>query len=162
MTAKHPTFVYEINGTSIANLVAAPRSYDHTLRRLLSLMRQPDRSTFTLSRLPEGQSVHDVTKQTLPSTFLQAAGTAEAMTIEWRRRDDDGVERLYTLGHENSHTGEPGTTIDLFGGARNTKVFADEVFPADEAGDVFFHYFQTGTVPDAYGLRELNLTWPKP
>jgi hypothetical protein len=162
MTASTPQFVYEVNGSSISNLVDAPRSYEHTLRRLLSLMREPDRSTFSLAQLPEGQTIHDVTRETFPSTFLQAAGTADAMTIEWRRRDDDGIERLYTLGREDTHTGEPDTAIEFFGGTRSTSVYADEVFATDEAGDVFFHYFQTSAVPPSYALREFDLTWPKP
>lgn len=34
---------------------------------------------------------------------------------------------------------------------------AGEVFTASEAGDLYWRYFQTGTVPDAYVWRLLDV-----
>lgn len=90
MSNDKPTFVYEINGASFANLINGPRSYEDNLQRMVSLLGKSGRSTFSLSRLPDGQDIWDVTRESLPSVFLQAAGTAEAMTIEWRRMEQDG------------------------------------------------------------------------
>lgn len=107
MTSANPTFVYEVNGASFANLPNSPRSYEDNLRRMLSLVGEPSRSTFALSKLPDGQSIWDVKRETLPSVFLQAAGTAEDMTVEWRRLDQDGVERLYTVGRGAARGASP-------------------------------------------------------
>ncbi|WP_051038897.1 hypothetical protein [Microbacterium sp. B19] len=162
MTSANPTFVYEVNGASFANLPNSPRSYEENLRRMLSLVGEPGRSTFALSKLPDGRSIWDVTRETLPSVFLQAAGTAEAMTIEWRRLDEDGVERLCSVGHGGHRENEPTVVIDFFEGTARAVVFPDEVFTADEAGEVFVHYFHTLAVPDRYVLREVDLTPPIP
>lgn len=162
MSNGKPTFVYEVNGASFANLVNGPRSYEDNLRRMISLLGEPDRSTFSLSKLPDGQSIWDVTRETLPSVFLQAAGTAEAMTIEWRRLDQDGVERLYTVGHGGQRHGEPTVAIEFLGGTARAFVYPDEVFTADEASEIFVHYFHTLTVPDGYTLRGFDLTPPTP
>lgn len=162
MSNDKPTFVYEINGASFANLISGPRSYEDNLRRMVTLLGKSDRSTFSLSRLPDGQNIWDVTRESLPSVFLQAAGTAGAMTIEWRRMEQDGTERLYTIGHGEPREGEPHVTIDFLDGTAHALVYPDEVFDADEAGEIFVHYFHTLTVPDRYALRELNLTAPAP
>lgn len=160
MSNDKPTFVYEINGASFANLISGPRSYEDNLRRMVSLLGTSDRSTFSLSRLPDGQDIWDVTRESLPSVFLQAAGTAGAMTIEWRRMEQDGTERLYTVGHGGPRDGEPPVTINFLDGTARALVYPDEVFTADEAGEIFVHYFHTLTVPGRYALRELNITTP--
>ncbi|WP_144782024.1 hypothetical protein [Microbacterium sp. BH-3-3-3] len=153
-----PRFVYEINGSSFANLVNGPRSYEDNLRRMLSLLGTADRSTFTLSKLPDGQDVWDVTRDTLPSVFLQAAGTADAMTVEWRRLDQDGVERIYTVGRSAQHRGAPAVVVKFLQGTAQAVVYPDELFSAKGASEIFVHYFHTLAVPDRYTLRELSLT----
>ncbi|WP_295852375.1 hypothetical protein [uncultured Microbacterium sp.] len=162
MTDDEPTFVYEINGASFANLINGPRSYEDNLRRMVSLLGKSNRSTFSLSKLPDGQDIWDVTPESLPSVFLQAAGTADAMTIEWRRVEDDGTERLYTVGHGGSRDSEPPVTIDFPEGTGRALVYPDEVFTADEAGEIFVHHFLTLTIPDRYALRKRDLTMPAP
>lgn len=104
----------------------------------------------------------EVTRESLPSVFLQAAGTADAMTIEWRRVEEDGAERLYAVGHGGPRDGEPPVTIDFLEGTARALVYPDEVFAADEAGEMFVHYLHTLTVRDRYTLRELNLATPAP
>lgn len=160
MTDDKPTFVYEINAVSFANLPNGPRSSEYNLRRMLSLLRERGRSTFSLSRLPDGQDIWDVTRESLPRVFLQAAGTADAMTIEWRRRDQDGGERLYVVGHGGPRDGEPPLAIDFLDGVGRALIYPDEVFKADEAGEIFVHYFHTLTVADRYSLRERNPVTP--
>lgn len=155
-------FLYTVNGDRTANLVDTPSSYEANIRRIVSLIREPDRSTLSLARLPDGQSYYDLSPENAPTTFLQAAGTASAMTIEWRRLDDDGVERLYTVGHEGARPGEPDVRIEFFGGTRSTLIHPTEVFDATEAGDILVEYFHTLAVPASYVLREFDLTWPKP
>lgn len=162
MSNDKPTFVYEINGASFANLIDGPRSYEDNLQRMVSLLGKSGRLTFSLSRLPDGMDIWDVTRESLPSVFLQAAGTADAMTIEWRRVEQDGTERLYTVGRGGPRDGEPPVTIDFLGGTARALVYPDEVFTADEAGEIFVHFFHTLTVPDRYALRELSLNRSAP
>lgn len=129
---------------------------------MLSLVGEPGRSTFALSKLPDGQSIWDVKGETLPSVFLQAAGTAEDMTVEWRRLDQDGVERLYTVGRGGPRGGEPTMTIEFLDGTGRALVHPDEAFTAEEAGEIFVHYFHTLTVPAHYVLREVDMPLPTP
>jgi hypothetical protein len=149
------TWIYELAG-AVTNLVDAPRSYEDNLRRLVTLLRE-DQSTLSLSKLPDDQSIYDVTPANAPTTFLQAAGSANAMTIEVRKVDDDGEERLYTVGRGGARHGQPDVRIPFNGGANEALVYPDEVFDADEAGDIFVGYFTTGQVPSRYALREYDL-----
>lgn len=151
------SFIYQVNGSGFANLIRTPSSYEANIRRLVFLVREPDRSTLSLMPLTDGRTIHDVTFDSLPTTFLQAAGTATAMTIELRRVDDDGEERLYTLGHAGSRAETPDVRIEFFGGTRSTLVYPPEVFDVEEAGDIFVHYFHTLTIPEQYTLREFDL-----
>lgn len=57
MRSGKPTFVYEVDGAWFADLVNGPQSYDDNLRRLVSPVGGPDRSTFSRSQLPDGQSI---------------------------------------------------------------------------------------------------------
>lgn len=155
-------FAYDFEGRSYTTLSGAPQRARPVLKRLPTLLGEPGYTTLGLWVAPEGIDFMDLTPQDLPGTFLQAAGTAEAMTIEWRRADDDGVERLYTLGHGGPREGEPTVDIEFFGGTRTTRVYQDEVFAADEAGEIFIHYYETQRVPELYTLRTFDLTWPKP
>lgn len=94
--------------------------------------------------------------------FLQCAGTSDAMTIEWHKLDDDGEDRHYIVGRGGDHSGPPTVEIPFFAGTRSATVYPDEVFALDEATDIFFHYYETGEVPDRYHLRWYDLTWPPP
>ncbi|MFG6502498.1 hypothetical protein [Microbacterium sp. P05] len=155
-------FVYEFDAAGRTTMLPGSPRLKSLAFRLPTLLGQPGRSTLSVWRLAPGQHLFDVTPETMPSTFLQAAGTAEAMSIEWRRVDDDGVERLYTLGHGGSRRGAPTVEIAFQGGAHSVWVYPDEVFQADEAGEILLRYFETQTVPGKYVLREFDLTWPKP
>jgi len=139
------------------NRLASPA--EKTARRLVSRMgsTQP---TLCVWRLPDGADLFDLDDDEWPKTFLQAAGTAEAMTIEWRRLDDDGEERLYVVGHGGLRQGEPNTPVDVNYGGDVIKIHPDEVFDADEAGDILVTYLHTERVPDKYALRLLNLGTP--
>lgn len=128
---------------------------------MLGLLREGKRSTFGLTPVPDGINAVRFMTVERPAAFLQCAGTGDALTIEWRRRDDDGQSRLYTLGHTQDHDPEF-VTIEFFDGTRSTQVHPDEVFTVDEAVEIFTIYYETQAVPDRYSLREFDLTWPKP
>lgn len=150
-------FVYELPSGSRTTLRRVAASAERSLRRLVSLMGE-DQSTLCVWQMPDGAYLPDLDRTKWPSVFLQAAGTADAMTIEWRRLDQDGVERLYTVGREGRRQGGPTIAIEFLDGT--TLVYPDEVFTADEAGEIFVHYLHALTVPGQYTLREFDLTPP--
>lgn len=116
-----------------------------------------DQSTLCVWRMPDDAYLPDLDRDEWPSVFLQAAGSAEAMTIEWRRVDDDGEERLYVLGHGGPRDEEPSTPIHMNDGENVILVHPDEVFDATEAGEIFFEYLKTERVPDTYALRPFDI-----
>lgn len=152
-------FYYETAG-SRSQFRTFGRDPRQRLMHILSLLGGPERSTFFFARVPDGVHFFQHLKNGGSSIFLQAAGTAEAMTIECRRIDGDGGERLYVLGHGGPRSGEPTVRIEFNDGQNHTLVYPDEVFDAGEAGDIFFSYFQTERVPDKYALRLFDLDAP--
>lgn len=128
---------------------------------MLGRLRDGKRSTFALVPVPDGVDVVRFIVEGSREQFLQCAGIGDELTIEWRRYDDDGQSRLYTLGHTPHHDPEL-VTIEFFDGTRSTQVHPDEVFTTDEAVEIFATYYETQAVPDSYSLREFDLTWPKP
>jgi hypothetical protein len=119
-----------------------------------TILNQADgkrRYTYSIWRMtdPDDLREHD-------GSFLQAGGSATAMTVEVSYRTGDGTHRLATLGHPDQPT-EPTTAIPI-SSTRAVRVFANEVFTADEAATVFDAYYRTGRIPDTCTLRELDLT----
>ncbi|UIN31295.1 hypothetical protein [Microbacterium binotii] len=154
-------FYYTIDGRNSTEFVADLRSPKEQLAHLLGLLHAGKRSTFTLAPVPDGVEVLRFIRSGGSDVFLQCAGTGDQLTIEWRRREDDGETKLYTLGHSERRAPEL-VTIEFFHGERSTQVHPDEVFSADEAVEIFYTYLQTGTIPSVYALREFDMTWPKP
>lgn len=156
-------FYYTVDGKRSGEFVADVRSPKETLARLLNLMRTSERSTLLLAPIPADKDfLTYLHKEGGSPVYLQCAGTAEAMTIEWHKVDDDGQDRHYIVGRGGDHSGEPSVDIPFFDGNRTATVYPDEVFVADEATDIFFHYYETGRIPHGYELRWHDLTWPKP
>jgi hypothetical protein len=84
-------------------------------------------------------------------SYIQAGGTAEKMSVELRRREDDGEYRFYVVGRDHD-LAEPLTeTIDVQ--AAHEPRHPSELFTADQAAPVFMHYVEHQTVPDGYTLR---------
>ena len=84
-------------------------------------------------------------------SYLQAGGTAEKMSVELRRLEDDGEYRFYIVGRDHD-LGQPLTeTIDVQ--AAHEPRHPEELFTADQAAPVFMHYVEHQTVPDGYTLR---------
>ncbi|WP_146185189.1 hypothetical protein [Microbacterium sp. HMWF026] len=154
-----PDFYYD-TGTIQSQFSVGGNDPRRRLARVISLLDGSERSIFIFARVPDGVHFYQHLKNGGSSTFLQAAGTAEAMTIECRRLDDDGEERLYVLGHGGPRSGEPTVRIEFNDGQNHTLVYPDEVFDFSEAGDIFFSYFETERVPDGYALRLFDLDAP--
>ncbi len=82
------------------------------------------------------------------------------LTIEWRRRDQDEGNGSTWSGAVDRANDEPCLAIDFLDGVGRALIYPDEVFTADEAGEIFVHYFHTLTVLDRYSLRERNPVTP--
>ena len=87
--------------------------------------------------------------------FMQAAGSADAMSVEVKLPGPDGESHLYAVGRA-----EPvdGTTLIPISPTRAVRVFSNEVFTADEAAVIFYTYYFTDAVAQPYVLRELDLS----
>lgn len=89
-------------------------------------------------------------------SFMQAAGSADAMTVEVRLPGPDGDSHLYTVGRPEP--AEATTTLIPISDDRAVRVFSNEIFTADEAAVIFYTYYLTDAVSQPYVLRELDLS----
>ena len=152
---------YSLDGNSMefGSDYRPPREH---LAHLLSLLQQGQRSTFISGPMPDDVNFVAYVYEGGSPVYLQCAGTSDAMTIECHKVDDDGQDRHYIVGRGGDHSDPPTVTIPYFEGTASATVYPDEVFALDEATDIFFHYYETGEVPDRYRLRWYDLTWPQP
>lgn len=113
-----------------------------------------EKFTYVIWRAPNPESII-VTPQDGGHGFIQAAGSADQMTVEVRLPAPDGETHLYTVGRP-----EPadGTTLIPISQTRAVRVFSNEVFTADEAAVIFYTYYLTDAVAQPYVLRELDLS----
>lgn len=148
--------IVQSNGYSRGPLLDIFRPHAEQLRFSLNRMNGSSFWAYGLWRAPEGA---DLLKDIpLSDEYLQSAGSAEAMTVEIRVRDEGGVARQYTVGRPGEQpAGAPTEVIHWDDGRHSTTVYPHEVFTADEAADVFSAYFQTDRVPESCTLRELDL-----
>ena len=160
MTDRISPFAYTLSSGSRTTLNRLRSGAERTIRNLLRLLGEPGRSTVSLWPMPEGVHLFDI-KGTSRS-FVQTAGTAEAMTIEWGRYDADGNWHVSTLGHGGDRPAAPDVAISYYDGKHEKWIYPDETFDAAEAADVFIHYLDTETVPEKYVLREYDLSEADP
>ena len=151
------THISETNGYMRGALIDTVLPYPDKIRHSLNRLNGTSSWGYSLWRAPEGANL----RQDIPlsDVYLQSAGTAEALTIETRVLGEDGEFYQYTVGKKVAvESGSPSEVITWDDGRYSTTVYPHEVFTADEAAEVFYEYFLTDTVSDAYTLRELNLT----
>lgn len=125
------------------------------LRRTFGLMNGEDCRTFSIWRLPEPGG--DPMKR--GETFIQAAGSADKLAIEARVMTSDETSHLYAVGRQESHNDE--TTTVPISDKRMVRVFANEIFTADEAAVIFMEFYLTDAVAQPYQLREIDLSIPQ-
>lgn len=131
-------------------------SHHDQLERCLWLLDGVDEWGFVLWPGPEGVDFWDIDTTRYPLTFLQAGGTRDAMTIEWKT-NRDGTYRQYVLGrpHDGSQASASNREIRL--GENRISVHEHEVFTYAEAADAFLHYFDHDRPPETFLLRDLQL-----
>ena len=87
-------------------------------------------------------------------TFMQSAGSADAMTIEIKRKEADGEYHQYAVGRPRDATAR---TVEISFVGNTLTVPSSEVFDAAQAADIYYTYFQTRDIPHDLTLRELDL-----
>lgn len=127
---------------------------DH-LRMMLGHLDGVENFTYVIWRGSNPESII-VTHKDPHESFMQAAGTAEAMTVEARLPGPDGNYHLYTVGHAEPADGP--TVLMNINKSRAVRVNSNEVFTADEAAAIFYTYYLTESVAQPYVLRELDLS----
>lgn len=146
------THVLTSNGISRMEIPNDDRT-EFVIRRAPTLLDGSERFATSLSRLPEGMRLWHELPDSWADLFLQAAGSAAAMMVEVRQANPDGSESLYKLARPLPEGERSTGTIDITWNGRIDSVPAEEAFDAAEAGDIFWHYYQYGTVPEHYELR---------
>lgn len=154
------THVVMHNGGERASFLSDTfRPHREQIRRLLDLLDGDDRWALSIFRAPQGVGILDIDLRA-PRPLLQIGGSADAMTIEVFYIEDDGNQRLYTVGKPGGdYVGEP--TVEIRRQKNRDLVYPNEVFTADEATDVAYAFYLADRVPDSYFLRRFDLTWPK-
>lgn len=143
----------EFSGRNAATLDggAGPLQFAGPLRRLDG----SDRWSVVLFAL-NGKAYEDVVG-TPTREYLQAAGKADAMTVEIRKPGGKqwGAQWVrYIVGRP--HDGSlPLTTAIALPDTTEMRSSA-EAFDADEAAQLFIDYYKTGDIPPGYSLRPVE------
>ncbi|MCX2966381.1 hypothetical protein [Gordonia aquimaris] len=151
-----PTHVYEFSdGTTVTMDSGMPaRFVTHPLTRL----NGGTKKHIILSRLVRQEWLDDLSEHERDeslSSFLQAGGSADAMTLEVRRKEADGTYGQYVLGRGEVADAAGGADVEIAVGEHSYRVAQNEVFTAEAAGTVFLHYLRHNEVPAGMSLREL-------
>jgi hypothetical protein len=150
------THVTQSNGFSRGPLINSIRPYQDQLRFSLGRMNGTTFWAYSLWRAPDGADLRDDVP--LSESYLQCAGSAEALTIELRQLDEEGTPHQWVVGKPGeAPSGPPTAVIRWDDGKHSTTVHPHEVFTAAEAGDVFVAYFLTDAVPAQCTLRALDV-----
>lgn len=153
MTSTH---VLKYDGGSFTSEIGSRKQIDFFAR---TLRRFNGEKPWALTLVPlHGRDYGEMLRSNVEATeFLQAGGSADAMTIEIRRPGGRqwGVESVWgVVGHPVDGAGPLDVPIKL---PHSTQMISkSEVFDADEAADLFFTYYQTGEIPSTYTLRPVN------
>lgn len=125
-------------------------AFANPLRRL----NGDDQWALGLAPIPPGATYGEMLQSGQLSTeYIQAAGTAEAMTVEIRKpggREWGAAWVRYTIGHPHTGTETFDVPIRLAHGVK--MISRSQVFDADEAAQLFMSYYTTGDIPDGYEL----------
>lgn len=157
MVTSTPSHAITANGRTSWEITDKFRPLEDKVRRGLTVLDGVEDFATSIWRLTEGLRMADSLPAGYPFSYLQAAGSAERMTVEMRvSHGPDAVADHYVVGHPVADQfAEPLVEIPWDGHAQT--VFANKVFEASEAGDIFWYYYQHDTVPEGYSLRLLDI-----
>lgn len=146
------THVITYNGSSRLEVPGGPLA-ERAVRRAPELLDGESEFAISLTRRLKRARLRDDLPSSWPRLFLQAAGSAHAMMVEVRAPNPDGSDSLYRLARRTTVSS---ATTEIVWNTRVDTVPVEEVFDAAEAGEVFWHYYQYGSVPEGYDLRFLE------
>ncbi|QRY46140.1 hypothetical protein JVX93_04455 [Mycolicibacterium boenickei] len=124
-----------------------------SMRRMLAEMNGAEPWAIVVSVRPPVGTPADFST----SLYLQAAGTAEAMQIEFCRpggADIGAVSVRSVVGHP--HPGTAALDVDIVLPRSVQTISRHEVFTAQEAADMFERFYRTDTIGDGYTLRPVE------
>lgn len=153
-------YVDSTNNKFEGELLDTYRSHEEQIGRMLGLLDGTKRFSYSLWYVPDDAGWPDgdgYDESKYGWEYIQAGGSADAMTVEVKRLETDGEYHQYVLGRPGDDTGEPDVRIPIAENGEDVR--PSEVFTADTATPIFYHYFRTNTVPDGLTLRELDLSW---
>ena len=107
---------------------------------------------YSLWQYPDGVDFDDVDIDAASAEYLQCAGSADALTIELRKRSGSGYDHWVLA--TAPITGEPNLTI-TWDGDFFSQIHPEEVFSSDQAAPLFEDYYRTGHIPDSVPRRRL-------
>lgn len=149
-------FVQAANDGRIGWLADEHLSIPDRLRRTLEWLDARKDYTYQIWRGADPTDV-DGFREPANDSFIQAAGSAEAMTVEVGFPGTDGEGHLYTVGKPGP--GDGATTLIPMSDDRAIRVFSNEIFTAAEAAEIFYMFYLTEAVSQPYVLRELDLSY---
>ncbi|EGD40661.1 hypothetical protein NBCG_05085 [Nocardioidaceae bacterium Broad-1] len=136
----------------IKDPVLAPREIiEQRLRLLDGVLRY----SLSIWRLPNDVPFDRIDLGAWPQEYIQAAGSAERMTLEVRRMDGAEPEQ-FVVGRQGASKADHGAGAAVRWGDFEAQVNWSEVFTAAEAADVFVSYYETDRVPDGIHLRPIG------
>lgn len=151
------THAFTINGRDNWELKDSTGPIDGQLRHMLKRINGERIYSLGLWKLPEGVSLGLVDLDQ-DRSYIQCAGSAERMTVEVRTVEG-GIARQEVIGRPvgaaGSPTGDPTEVVPW--DEHEVRVYPNEVFDADEAGNLFVSYYETGEVPEGYTKRLIQL-----
>lgn len=149
-----PTHVVTLNGDMSIPVLDVDGPPEAEIAGYLSRLDGEELFAVALWRLPDGFGLGSAEAyRASDDNYLQSAGSATGMTVEMRSTVD-GVARQFAVGKGTSvRSAVPDAEVRF--GRQTVKVFGDEVFTADEAADIYRHYFASGELPTDLLVREL-------
>lgn len=126
------------------------------IERVKTMLQSLDGSTRFTYSIWRGDDPHSIvaTHRQYNDAFIQAAGSALAMTVEIRISGQDENMHLYVVGRA-SQDSQTSVTIPI-SAEHEVQVFEHEAFTAEEATSIFGEFYANETVSSENRLRELD------
>lgn len=150
------THALTMNGRVHGEVKDAVMSPREVIRQRLGLLDGAVRYSLSLWRLPDGVPFDRVDLGAWPQEYVQAAGSADGLTVEVRRAEQSGWGQ-YVVGRTPRDTSDPLVEVVIPWNGYETRVSSSEVFSAAEAAEVFTQYYDVGQIQDTFHLRLLPL-----
>lgn len=148
------THAFTLNGRTSFEVKGNVRPVHDEIRHRLQMLNGKERFSVILWKMPEGIPFDMVDPDSVRE-YIQCGGSAERMTVEVRTLNQ-GAPHHEVVGRAGTEIpeGDPSEKVP-FGGGYGVRVYPNEVFDADEAGDLLIAYYETGDVPSSYLKRSI-------